>query len=55
MMIDYVKQVLIGQFEAALCMLNQCIEACPEEHWDDKIGNATFRGVTYHMLFFLDL
>ena len=54
-MIEYVKKMLIGEFEAALCMLNQCIEACPEEHWDDKIGNASFRWVAYHALFFLDL
>jgi DinB superfamily len=54
-MIEYVRQMLLGQFESALCMLNQCIEACPEEHWDDKIGNATFRWGVYHALFFLDL
>ena len=54
-MIEYVRQMLLGQFEAALCMLNQCINACPEAHWDDKIGNATFRWGVYHALFFLDL
>ena len=31
-MIDYVKTILIGQFEAALCMMDQCIRACPPEH-----------------------
>jgi hypothetical protein len=36
-------------------MLKHCIEACPEDHWDDKIANGTFRWVTYHTLFFLDL
>jgi hypothetical protein len=54
-MIEYVRQMLIREFEAALAMLNQCIEACPEEHWDDKIANGTFRWVAYHALFFLDL
>ena len=53
-MIDYVKQILIGQFEASLAMLNQCIEACPHEHWEDKIANGTFRWVAYHTLFFVD-
>lgn len=36
-------------------MLKQCIEACPEEHWEGKIANGTFRWVAYHTLFFLDL
>ena len=54
-MIDYVKQILTGQYEASLAMLNACIEACPDEHWDGKIANGTFRWVAYHTLFFLDL
>ena len=54
-MLDYVKQILVGQFEASLAMLNQCIAACPEEHWEGKIGNGSFRWVAYHTLFFVDL
>jgi hypothetical protein len=54
-MIDYVKQILIGQFEASLAMLNQCLEACPPEHWEGQIANGTFRWVAYHTLFFADL
>src|SRR3990172_7212931 len=54
-MIEYVKQILTGQFEAALCMLNQCIAACPPEHWEGKIASGTFRWVAYHTLFFTDL
>ena len=53
-MIDYIRQMLIHEFEAALCMLNHAIEACPEEHWDDKIANGTVRWATYHTLFYLD-
>jgi hypothetical protein len=53
-MIDYIRQMLIREFEAALCMLNHAIEACPEEHWDEKIANGTFRWVTYHTLFYVD-
>jgi hypothetical protein len=52
---DYLKQIVIAQFEAALAMLNQCIAACPEEHWEDRIANGTFRWVAYHTLFFVDL
>jgi hypothetical protein len=54
-MTEYIKQILIAQFEAALAMLHQCITACPEEHWDDRITNGTFRWVAYHTLFFVDL
>jgi hypothetical protein len=54
-MIDFIKQVFIGQFEASLAMLNQCLEACPPEHWEGNIANGTFRWVAYHALFFTDL
>ena len=54
-MLELYKQIVIGQFEAALAMLNQCIAACPEEHWEGKIANGTFRWVAYHTLFFVDV
>ena len=54
-MIEYVKTILTGQFEAALCMLNDCLVRCPPEHWEDKIANDSFRQVAYHTLFFVDL
>ena len=54
-MIDYVKTILTGQFEAALCMLNECVQKCPPEHWEGKIANDTFRQVAYHTLFYVDL
>jgi hypothetical protein len=51
---EYLKKILAGQLEAALCMLKHCIEACPPEHWEGKIANLTFREVAYHTLFFVD-
>jgi len=54
-MIEMLKQILISQFEASLCMLNQCIAACPLEHWEGRIANDTFRQVAYHTLFYADL
>jgi hypothetical protein len=54
-MINYVKQVLVGQFEASLAMLSQCVEACPPEQWEGRIANETCRWVAYHALFFTDL
>ena len=53
-MIDYLKTILTGQFEAALCMLNECVQKCPQEHWEGKIANGTFRQIVYHTLFFVD-
>jgi hypothetical protein len=54
-MIEYVKTILTGQFEASLCMLKECVQKCPHEHWEGKIANDTFRQVAYHTLFFVDL
>jgi hypothetical protein len=54
-MIEYVKTILTGQFEASLCMLNECIQKCPHEHWEGKIANDTIRQVAYHTLFYVDL
>lgn len=54
-MIEYTKHILTSQFEAALAMLKQCIEACPEEHWESRVANGTVRWIAYHTLFFLDL
>jgi hypothetical protein len=54
-MVEHLKQILIAQFEAALAMLKQCVEACPAEHWEGKIANETFRWNAYHAVFFADL
>jgi hypothetical protein len=54
-MIEYVRTILTGQFEAALCMLNDCVRKCPPEHWQGRIANQTFGQVAYHTLFFVDL
>jgi uncharacterized damage-inducible protein DinB len=53
-MIDYMRTMFTGQYEAALAMLSQCIAACPPQHWEGKIANDTFRQVVYHTLFFTD-
>lgn len=53
-MLDLYKQSVIGQFEAALCMLNNCLERCPSEHWDGKVAKYTFWQVAYHTLCYID-
>jgi uncharacterized damage-inducible protein DinB len=54
LMTELYKQIVLGQFEAALAMFRQCVSRCPEANWDDKIANYTFRQVAYHTLFFAD-
>jgi hypothetical protein len=54
-MIDHLLNIIIGQFEAALCMLHDCIARCPPENWEGKIANDTFRQISYHTIFFVDL
>jgi hypothetical protein len=53
-MIEFVKTILFGQFEAALCMLNDCVRKCPPEQWEGKIANDSFRQVAYHTAFYVD-
>jgi hypothetical protein len=54
-MIEYIRRILAGQFEAALCMMHHCVKLCPPQHWEGKIANDAFKQVAYHTLFFADL
>jgi hypothetical protein len=54
-MIEQVKSVLARQFDAALCMINNCLVKCPTEHWDGKVAKYPFWQVAYHTLCFVDL
>ncbi len=54
-MVRYFKSILASQYEASLCMLNDCIQKCPERHWDGMIGKYPFWMVAYHTLCFADL
>jgi hypothetical protein len=53
-MIEHYQRILIGQFEASLSMMRQCLEACRPEHWEGKVAHGPFRWVAYHTLFFTD-
>jgi len=48
------KKVVLGQFEAALAMLNVCLVKCPDEHWDGPIAKYPFWQAAYHTLCFVD-
>ncbi|MBL9121866.1 MAG: DinB family protein [Phycisphaerae bacterium] len=52
---DHYKQAVLGQFEAALDMLANCLQRCPQKHWDGIIGKYPFWQVAYHALCFVDL
>jgi hypothetical protein len=54
-MLKLAKAIIAGQFEAGLCMLNNCIEQCPEKEWDGLIGKYPFWHVVYHTLMYVDL
>lgn len=54
-MIDHLKSVLTGQFEASLAMLRSGLVTCPDNHWENKIAYGTIRWAAYHTLFIADL
>jgi hypothetical protein len=53
---DNLWPTLIGrQFAAAIQTLQQAIEACPDDLWDDRSDGSPFWHLAYHALFFTDL
>lgn len=46
------KQVFKSQFKAALAMLRQAIEKCPEALWTDETYSNPFWRVAYHVLIY---
>jgi hypothetical protein len=49
------QAVVRSQYRAALAMLRQAVEACPEALWDDPRDPARFWHVAYHALFYTHL
>ena len=54
-MLELWKQSTLKQFEAALCMFNDCVRKCPDAHWDAPVAKYPFWQVAYHTLCFVDL
>lgn len=50
-----VRQALKGQYHAALAMLKQCIERCPDDLWTAGDRPRSFWRTAYHALFFTHL
>lgn len=49
------KQVLISQYLAAMDMLRQAIEGCPETLWNREADQNKFWHLAYHALFYTHL
>jgi len=49
------KQALKSQFHAALAMLRQAIEACPDDAWASGSDRNPFWRIAYHTLYYVHL
>ena len=49
------RTLLWHQFGAAIDMLENAIDACPDDLWSDRSRNPQYWYVAYHTLFWLDL
>lgn len=50
----YLQQIFLGQYDASLAMLHDCIAACPAGQWDGKIARYPFWQTAYHTLCYAD-
>lgn len=48
------KAILESQFAAAWRMFINCVELCPESHWDEPVAKYPFWLVAYHTLYCTD-
>jgi hypothetical protein len=53
--LDLLRSTLERQYRAALAMLRDAVERCPEALWDDSTPTNAFWQVAYHTLFFTHL
>lgn len=49
------KNATMGQFSAALAMLGETIEKCPDASWEAPVGKYPFWMVAYHTLCYADV
>jgi hypothetical protein len=50
-----VTEVIISQYQAALAMLKETIEKCPEGLWNSSEDKTKFWHIAYHALFYTHL
>ena len=49
------KNIIASQYHAALGMLKNAVEKCPDDLWVDQTYTNPFWQVAYHTLFYVDL
>lgn len=49
------KKIIWSQFGAAIDMLENAINACPDNNWGNRIDYYEFWYITFHALFYLDI
>lgn len=54
-MLPLYKSLITDQFNAALAMLNECVEKCPDELWYEPVVEWKFCQVAFHALFYADV
>lgn len=52
---ELVRSSLAGQMGAALAMLRDAVERCPDALWEAPVGKQPFWMVAYHVAFYADL
>jgi hypothetical protein len=52
--IKITREIIWSQFGASIDMLENAINACPDELWGDRTQNPKFWYLVYHTLFWLD-
>lgn len=50
-----IASVLHSQLDAAMQMLEECIDRCPPEAWDALVAKYPFWAVAYHALCYADI
>lgn len=53
-MLEVFNKLIANQYEAALCTLNACVDACPDTAWNGPVVNLKFCQVVFHTLFYAD-
>ncbi len=48
-----IPEVIISQYRAALTMLEQAVERCPDPLWDSPDDKTKFWRIAYHALFYI--
>ena len=54
-LINGYRKAVVGQYEAALATLMQCVDLCPEEMWNEPVAKNAFCESVFHALIFGDL